>query len=215
MEFFATDYINFDQITIFMDYNTKRDFQYIFRALPFTCVPHNEEKRSFRKLCCFPTFLLLITWVVGVSILIMIVTAMYGSDPPLLPKDSHPNSIVVLIVISILLGCVLLAAAPLLWSVFTSLLFSTDKISRNLGNEIHRNRSEINRLSRALSVIDSIKKTKTRICILINGLEINDSCQLEQLIHAVHNVYSSQPIITVMCVDFHLLSSTLQKSTVR
>jgi len=187
----------------------------IFRALPFVCVPHNEEVRSFRKLCCFPTFLLLLVWMIGLSILIMLVTAMYGTNPSLLPEENRVDAILALIILSILLGAILLLAVPVLWSVFSSLLFSTNKISRNLGSEIHRNRSEINRLSRALSIIDSIKKTKTRICILINGLEINDQCQLEQLVHAVHNVYSSQPIITIMCIDYHLLSSTLQKSTKR
>ena len=185
------------------------------RALPLPSVPHKEEKRSFRKLCCFPTFLLLVFWLVGVSVLIMIVNAMYGANPLIIAEQQRANAVVALIVISVLLGCVLLLAAPVLWSIFSSLLFSTRSISQNLGNEVHQNRAEISRLSRALSIIDSIKKTKTRVCILVNGLEINDQCQLEQLIHAVHNIYSSRPIITVMCIDFHLLSSTLRKSAAR
>ena len=182
-----------------------------FRALPTACAPFTEGKRSFRKLCCLPSFLFLIFWLFGLSVVIMIVIAMYGPNPVLTTAD-HINGIIVLSITSILLAFILLMSATVLWNILTSLLFSTNRIAHAVGCELNRNQAEIIRLARALSIIDMIKKTKTRICILINALDIHDQSQLTQLVHAVHDVYSSQPIITIMCIDYHLLSTAVQKT---
>ena len=144
----------------------------------------------------------------------MLMVACYGSAP-VFPMNEQSNIIVAMIVISVLLGFVLVMATPMLWNIFSSLLFSTYKIVKNTGGELNQNRNEVTRMSHALTIIDSINKTKTRLCVLINGLDVNDQSQLVHLVRAVHDVYSVHPIITIICIDYHLVVSALQNSTYR
>ena len=185
------------------------------RALQNSSTNHSEEWKAFRKFCCIPSFVFFIFWTLGLSLVILLVVALHGPNPLLVTDKARVDTIVAICILSTLLGCLLMVLIVTSWKVFSSVFFQTSKIRFKLSNKVGQNRAEIAQLSQALSIIDCIKKTKTRICLLINGLDVSEQSQLALLLHGIHNVYSAFPIVTVLCIDYQAATTALQKTSLR
>ncbi|XP_076822568.1 kinase D-interacting substrate of 220 kDa B-like isoform X2 [Clavelina lepadiformis] len=187
------------------------------RAL-YKAPPRGREKRVFRKLCCVPAFMMAIAFILAMLIIFILLVVLYGpvhTQPSIGDDISKQMSLKIAIYVLLsVIGIIVLLSAPTIYQILSSLLRTPHKIRSTLSEEVDKNLTELASLHHAVSIIDAVKGTQTRLCLFVNGLEATDEKQLLELISSVRTIFSVKPVITVLCLDYHLAMGALGRSAI-
>ena len=198
---------------------TKLEDQYgvVVTRLCRTCYNKGHLHGKFRRVCCVPTFLILI-FVLSVILAVAIFFRIKGFK---IADFSAQEKIAILTLLSIV--CVSLFGSSFTWLKLLYHLirspnariiqetYKKQKKYRELeprtDNFVIKLKNEIDLIAYTVNTIDAFTHNCTRLVIIIDGLDSCEQSKVLQILEVVHVLFSKEgdPFISILAVDPHVL----------
>lgn len=191
------------------------------------------KKPRHRLICCVPTFLITICFVISFIAIILLTSAAYGPSPTIIYMQRGNNTEVVenttanavnaaLFSLGAILIAILILFSPTFIEICGALLWSQRKRVLSAAHHtkseerlMQQLKHEVDLLCDTVTAIDAFTDTQTRMCVIINGL---DSCEQDKVLNVldtVHILFSQQPYITVLAIDPVIISKAIDNNLKR
>ncbi|XP_013405625.1 kinase D-interacting substrate of 220 kDa B isoform X2 [Lingula anatina] len=174
--------------------------------------PKGHTYGRFKSVCCIPNFLIA-ALVFTCLIVGVVLVSIHGISAKL-----HDNLTInaILITIVCIVGVVLIANIVTWWQIITSLLISQHKRtlktadsfdSLKLEGMLQMLKSEVKLMSKIVNCHDAFMGNKTRLVVIVDGLDSCEQDKVLQVFDTVNNLFSDQdsPFILILAVDPHVI----------